>query len=136
MKGLTFNGRHSSELNLILGKPRRPLLPENRDTYIDVPFRNGSILAPDNSKKDIEVECPFTLEVPSNSTMYDEARKIARWLSTENRVPLIFDDDPNYYYNAKVISNIILDELEEFEEYLADFTVVFRCEPEMKAVGT
>ncbi|TVZ81294.1 putative phage tail component-like protein [Aeribacillus composti] len=121
--GITFNGVHSRTFNLVMLTSKRPLLPENKDTYIDIPHRDGSILIPDKSAKDIIIEVEFLIKRPAN--LYEAARNISRWLITDDRVPLIFDDDPDYYYNAKVYGNIELEKVVKSGR----FTVNFRCEP-------
>lgn len=126
MNGLIFNGTHSSAFNLAIAKDgvRRPLLPETRDIYIDIPHKDGSILIPDKSKKDIIVEVDFILM--SKTNLYVEARRVGAWLYTDDRAPLIFDDDPTFTYFGKVEGNIILDDI---VKQLGKFTVKFRCLP-------
>lgn len=134
MNGIRFNGIHHTAipgLNFITS--RRPLLPETKDTYIDVPGRSGSILIPDSSLQDVYIEVDFTLIRDTSTQLLDAAQNIATWLITEGRARLIFDDYPSKYYNAKVGSGITLEQLLEFEE-IAEFTIRFRCEPVMKAV--
>lgn len=121
--GITFNSVHSKTFNLVMLSSKRPLLPENKDTYIDIPNRDGSILIPDKSAKDVIIEVEFLIKRPAN--LYEAARNISRWLITDDRVPLIFDDDPDYYYKAKVTGNIELEKVVKSGR----FTVRFRCEP-------
>ena len=136
MKGIRFNGIHNTSFTgLCFITSRRPLLPETKDTYIDVPGRSGSILIPDKSFRDVYVEVDFTLNASSSSQLISTAQEIANWLITDKRAPLIFDDYPGYYYNAKAESGVTLEQLLDFEE-IAEFTVAFRCEPIMKVVGS
>lgn len=129
MNGITFNGIHHTAFNgLHFITSRRPLLPENKDTYVDIPYKDGSILIPDHSLKDVNVEVDFTLQCGSTQELYNVARQIGAWLNTNNRAPLIFDDDPSYPYMGKVTSSLTLEQLADFEE-IAEFTVVFRCLP-------
>lgn len=124
--GITFNGVHSNTLPLVMLDSRRPLFAQPKDTYVDVPYRSSSIIVPDSSMYDIEVEVDFLLKTPSNSTVYVEARKVAQWLTThQTRKPLIFDDDPDFTYQAKVSSGIPLEKVVKW----GTFTVVFRCAP-------
>lgn len=113
----------------------RFILPENRDEYREIPFRDGSILIPDKSKRDIEIPVNFTLQASSVEDLFSKFIQIGEWLNTDNRAPLIFDDVPGYYYNAKAISSLTFEQVEDFEE-VAEFTVVFRCDPNPKVVGT
>lgn len=132
IKGVIFNGLHCSKVHLAMLDSRRPLLAETKDTYIDIPFKSGSILVPDNSKLDVMVEVDFLLKPRANVNVYDDCRAIAEWLTTTERKPLIFDDDSGYYYNAKVTGNVDTERIVKART----FTVVFRCEPVMKVVGT
>ncbi|MGG3708679.1 distal tail protein Dit [Heyndrickxia coagulans] len=134
MIGITFNGVHSSTFGLIYESSERPIMPELKDTYVDVPHRDGAILVPDKSAKDITITVKFTLQKNSVQELFDTARQIGAWLTTAARAPLIFDDDPNYYYNAKASASITLEQLADFDR-IAEFTVQFRCEPYPYKVG-
>lgn len=124
--GLRFNGIHSSTLPIVMLASRRPLFAQPKDSYVDIPFRSGSVLVFDPSFNDIEVEVDFLIKTPPNSTVYKEARKIAFWLTThQSRRPLIFDDDPSFTYQAKVSNSIDLERVVEW----GTFTIVFRCLP-------
>lgn len=130
MNGVTFNGVHSSTFDgLMYVRARRPLIAENKDVYIDMPHKDGSILIPDKSKKDILVEVDFSLVRSNVEDLFNTGLQIGAWLSTDDRAPLIFDDVPSYTYSGKVISSLTLEQLVDFDE-IADFTVVFRCLPE------
>lgn len=129
--GITFNGVHSGTFPIKVLKSRRPLLAQPKDSYVDIPFRSGSVLVFDPSFNDIEVEVDFLLKTPPNSTVYKEARRIAQWLTThETRRPLVFDDDPTFTYQAKVSNSIDLEKVVEW----GTFTVVFRCLPHTQEV--
>lgn len=131
---MKFNNVHSSSFaGLLFVRARRPLVAENKDVYIDMPHRDGSVLIPDKSKKDILVEVDFSLVRSNVEDLFNTARQIGAWLSTDDRAPLIFDDDPFYTYSGKVISSLTLEQLIDFDE-IADFTVVFRCLPYTKVV--
>lgn len=134
MKGITFNGQHNSMINgLMYVSSNRFIMPENRDIYIDVPHRSGSILIPDASKKDIEIPVSFTLQSVDMQDLFIKFMQISNWLNTKERAPLIFDDVPTYFWNAKAYTNITFEQIAEFEE-IAEFTVTFRCEPDPKVV--
>lgn len=126
INGLTFNDKHCNELGLTMTASRRPILPETKDTYIDIPHRNGSILIADTSVGDIIVEVDFTIVEDSTTNLYAKARSIGAWLSTIARKPLVFDDDPTYIYKAKVVSGLNVEQITDFES-IGDFTVSFRC---------
>lgn len=128
IKGIRFNNRHSKEFHLAILSSKRPLLPETKDEYIDIPEGNGSILIPDSSAKDVTVSVEFLLATPTGGNVYVIAREIGTWLWTNTRTNLVFDDDPTYIYQAKVTGEIILEKIIEFGQ----FTVEFRCKPPAK----
>lgn len=136
MNGITFNGVHNSTIDgLNYISSSRFIMPENRDTYKDIPYCNSSILIPDKSKKDIEIPVNFTLKADNVEDLFTRFLQIIEWLDTIDRAPLIFDDVPSYYYNAKAYTNVSFEQIADFEE-IADFTIVFRCEPYPKVVGS
>lgn len=136
MNGITFNGVHNSKIDgLNYISSSRFIMPENRDTYKDIPYCDSSILIPDKSKKDIEIPVDFTLKADNVEDLFTRFLQIIEWLDTIDRAPLIFDDVPSYYYNAKAYTNVTFEQIADFEE-IADFTIVFRCEPYPKVVGS
>lgn len=125
IKGVTFNNKHSRQFHLAILSTKRPLLPETKDEYLDIPGGSGSILISDSSPKDVIVSIEFLLTTPEGANIYQLARNIGQWLWTTNRTSLIFDDDIAYVYQAKVTGEIILEKIIEFGR----FTVNFRCKP-------
>ena len=126
IEGLTFNDKHCSVLGLIMDDSRRPVLPESRDNYKEVPHRDSSVLIPDPSIADVFVEVDFTLVEDTTTSLRAKARLIGAWLSTLERKPLIFDDDPTYIYQAKLVSGLTIDQITDFDN-IGEFTVIFRC---------
>lgn len=122
--GLLFDGVHSDDLNLMITDISRPLFHDLKDEYIDIPHKDGSVLIPDNSRKDVNVSVTIKL-IPTTKNIMNEARNVGNWLYKEERKPLIFDDDPDYVYGAKVSNMIELDHI----VYHGEFTVMFRCLP-------
>lgn len=129
--GLTFNNQHCSALGLELLDSSRPLLAETKDTFVEIPHKSGSILISDNSLRDIEVIATFYLEAFQNENFHDACRRIADWLHVDTWKPLIFDDDPHYFYKAKPIGLI---DREQIATNNGEFTVTFRCHPIMEVV--
>lgn len=132
--GLSFAGEHCSDYGLTMLKAQRPIMAENNDKYIEIPLRSSSFLHEDNSRKDIIIPVLFSLPKNSRAELYAAARAVGSWLDTSGWQPLVFDDDSGVYYLAKAVSDVTLDQLEEFEE-IAEFTVQFRCNPEVQTVG-
>ncbi len=124
MKGLIFNGRHSSEFGLRMRSKDRSVLPSVREDYEYLPRRHGSIHF-FQGLDDRMIEVEFFFIEKSLEAVRSKARKIAAWLFTKKRERLIFDDEPDKYYMAKVANQISLDQV----MYAGVFTVIFRCEP-------
>lgn len=132
--GLTFNGIHCEYLNLhIVNKPTIPLLPEIKDQYIDIPHKDGSILIPDDSVRDIFISVDFLFTPPQGQNIYAAAIALQDWLITKDRVPLIFDFMPNIKYMGKVSGGI--DNINKIAE-TGTFSVTFRCLPRPEVVQT
>lgn len=127
MTGVKFNGVHCSAIGLDVLDSRRPLLAEPDITFIEIPGKNGAIPISNTEEptfKDIDVEIDFLLE-PNGQNFYDHCRSIGQWLSSVDKKPLIFDDDPTYTYKAIVTNQVDIDRISSFGQ----FTVVFRCDP-------
>lgn len=120
---VTFNGKRSDSLGLAVLTTSRPLLPENKDEYVEMPCFDGTILIPDKSKRDIVVTIEFLVRPSSN--LFDVCRSVAAWLDTDDRAPLIFQDDPSFAYQAKVSGNVEMEKIAR----MGKFEVQFRCLP-------
>lgn len=133
MSGFTFNGVHSKTKYIASIRTNRTLIPERKHSYIQIPYSNNVILIPDTSKQPFTqvIECFVT--IPNGKSIYDVGREWAMWLVTENWAPLVFDDDPNYYYEAISISSIVVEDL-RFKK-ANTITLEFLCKGEVKAVG-
>lgn len=103
---------------------KRPILPESNDTYVQIPGRQGSILYPRGlHDRYIELDCAYVGEDLPDIRV--KAREIAAWLYTQDREILSFDDEPNVYYCGKLAGEVDLEHIGK----MAQFTLVFRCEP-------
>jgi putative phage tail component, N-terminal domain len=121
--GIKFNGVHCSSFGLE-AKITRPLLPENNDTYTDVPGRAGSVLFP-GKPQDRNIQVDFGFMPGSRVEFRDRIWEISAWLYTADRKPLIFDDELNKAYRAKVEGQIDLEQA----YLLGQFSVTFRSDP-------
>lgn len=131
-KGLTFNGAHCTSKNVhMINNPNIPLLPEIKDEYVEMPYKDGSVLIPDNTVRDIFITVEFLLTPPRGTNPYIAAVQLQSWLLTKGRVPLIFDFMPGYEYSAKVVGGV--ESINKIAE-TGTFTVTFRCLPYPKAV--
>lgn len=134
MSGFTFNGVHSSTKYIKSIKTNRTLVAERKHSYIVIPHSDNVILNPDKSKQPFTIPIECFIEIPNNKSVFDIGREWTDWLTTENWSQLIFDDDPNYYYEAISISSITVEDL-RFKRSNT-ITLEFLCKPTMKVVGT
>lgn len=133
MYGLTFNGVHCRDLGLTLMSAPRPIMAANQNEYTDLPGVNGGVLYEDNSLQDVIIETVFILDKKTREETINAGYAVGEWLTTKGKKPLIFDDHPNRYYEAKAYSGITMNLEEGFEE-IGEITITFRCNPIMKEV--
>lgn len=122
--GLTFNSIHSSTLNIVVRSINRQILSASRDEYEYIPGRAGSYLFEEElADRFIEIE----LAIVENSliNLRKKAREVAKWLRTKQRVKLIFDDEPDKWYMAKVANQLDL----EPRLSTGKTEIIFRCLP-------
>lgn len=121
--GFTFNGIHSSVHGIGI-KVKRPLIPSVADNYIDLPGRAGSFLYPGKPlDRYISVECG--IQPASRALFRSKLWEIAAWLYTQDRVALVFDDEPGKTYRAKIEGAVDLEQVGT----IGKFTLTFRCDP-------
>jgi len=122
--GFTFNGQNSGNFGIVMRSKNRQLLPQTADNLEEIPGRDGSILFP-GSLQDrlIEVDCSFVeTSIPN---LRKRARQMAAWLYTSTWADLIFDDEPDLKYSARVANQLDLVSTVS----LGTFTLQFRCLP-------
>lgn len=121
--GFQFNGRHSDDFNLTINNKDIPLMPP-------VSNRNQNISGQDGAwdygasfgAKPIPVDC--TIEGEDLTDVRKIARRMSGWLNPKNGAQqLIFDDEPDILYFARLESEITLDQI----VYYAEFTLNFIC---------
>ena len=121
--GFIFDGTHSDEYKLIV-KTKRQILPDIDDKYIDIPGRDGAYLVSGKAKDRLfHLRCQ--LEFESLEALRALVRNIAAWLYTDTKSELVFDDEPDITYIAKLSGAI---EYETAKAY-GEFDIVFRAEP-------
>lgn len=123
--GLTFNNIHSSQFNAYLKSKNRMTLPARRKREIAIPGKDGTYDFGGNTFDNKVIEVQLTLNENSLYELRRKARQIAAWLSTSVRQPLIFDDEPDKYYLAKVYDSISPEEIAD----TGIVSVKFECEP-------
>lgn len=120
---ITFNGIHCSTFGL-KAKVIRPLHPGYSDNYTEIPGRAGSILFP-GKPQDRIITVEFGFMPGSRALFREKVWEISAWLSTSDRVALVFDDEPGKTYMGKIEGEIDLEQA----YLLGQFKVDFRCAP-------
>jgi len=121
--GFTFNDKHSRDFNIVAKSDDRSLLPQKRRNEFIVPGRDGALDYGNNTygKRVISVVIAFaTHKFPD---LRAAARTAAHWLSGSGL--LIFDDEPDKAYRAKVYEPLSISQLATTGET----TVPFDCNP-------
>lgn len=127
--GYTFNGVHLSTLGAYLKSKNRQISPARKVFYIEIPSRDGSLLF-DNGASDRFIALSHFIPKNAMADLRVAMRAISDWFTTEERKQLIFDDEPDKYYMAKVDGAIDLEQIVSSGQ----FDVTFRCEPWAYAV--
>ena len=124
MSGFTFNGKHSNEFGLHVQSINRQVLPAYSDIYIPVPGRAGNLFFPgDVQDKQIILECSWKSSCATD--FRKNARNIAAWLGVEERKDLIFDDEPQKAYKAKLYMPVDVEQAKR----VGRVYLYFQCEP-------
>jgi len=121
--GFTFNNRHSSEFKVVAQSDDRSLLPEKRRNEYIIPGRDGVLDYNNNTYEKRVITVRLSIVSRSLETLRQSARDTAKWLSGEGL--LIFDDEPDKSYQAKVYQPLPLTPLISCGETV----VMFDCQP-------
>lgn len=122
-KGLSFNGKHTREMDILVTDLKMPLVSNMKDIYESVPGRDGNILFP-GWLEDKRIECTFGVRC-ARSERVAKLREVAQWLYTRERKQLIFDTSPDVYYMAKVSGQVDVEHLQG----ISLVRVAFQAEP-------
>ena len=128
-KTFTFNGAHASTKYIKAIRTQRPLVAERKHTFVDIPFLDGSFLLSDKARNDIVITVECLLNIPTDTSIFDVGRTLTTWFNLDNWSTLIFDDDPNYKYDAIVTNTITVEDIKKPE-----IVIEFRCKPVMVMV--
>lgn len=128
--GFSFNNRHSSDFEIFMKSDDRTLLPAKSQASYMIPGRDGTYDSDDFDYQNriITVQIAFLGSENNMETLRKRVRDIAKWLSGQGN--LIFDDEPDKAYSAKVTSGISL--LQIVRQGQA--TVSFDCQPFAESV--
>ena len=90
--GFIFDNKHSGDMGVVFKSTDRTLLPAKRVTQYTIPGKSGTY--------DIE---------DHYAGVRTRARAVAEWLSGEGL--LVFDDEPEKAYSAKVVGGISIEQI-------------------------
>lgn len=108
-----FNGKHASEFNIKVISVWRNILPTLSSRLVEIPNGIGAYdFGTTMDAKTITVE--IFIETGGSNEVAKNLRGIAEWLYSEKLAPLIFDDEPDKTYMARISGD---SEIEEIFKY-------------------
>lgn len=123
MKGFTFANIHSSKYGLYVRSDNRTITPSLRRKSIVIPEKHGTIDFGNNTYESRYITMHLSLVKKTMEDLRQQARDIAEWLTKDGL--LIFDDEPDKAYRAKVYHNIDIEEIGAYGKSKVTFT----CQP-------
>lgn len=123
MSGFTFGGVHSSAFDLLVNKKTVPLTPEINNRLQEIAGFDGAWdFGSTFGTREIEIEC--TIMQSSTASLKTIVRNLAGFFNPQyGSRELIFDDDPEVMYYAKLSNQIPLEQI----GMLGTFTLQFTC---------
>ena len=131
--GFSYNGIHSSVYGAYLKSKDRSLMPSLRKRELTIPGRHGVYSFDDETfaKRMISIEINYLGD--DYPDMRYTARDISAWLNGANGYrELIFDDEPDKYYSAKICSAVGLANIHT----IGTAQIQFECQPHALLVVT
>ena len=126
MNGLTYKNKHSlSDFKLVLQSLSRPVLPALRKRELAIPGKHGVYDFGGNTFYTRTISVLLQYLGASIEDLRLEFRDVAAWLTSSEYLPLIFDDEPDKYYLAKIYDPVALESLYR----VGKATVQFECQP-------
>lgn len=123
MIGFTFANIHSSELGVFSRSINRTMSPSLRENEFIIPGRHGTIDFGSNTYNKRIIEVEINLIKKNLKGLRQQAREVAQWLSKVGM--LVFDDEPDKAYQAKIYSQIDIEQIAT----RGISVIVFECQP-------
>ena len=123
LSGFIYDGQHSRDYSIVVNKKNIPLTPPIKNRLQEISGFDGAWdYGVSFEPRPIEVEC--TILAGSKSDLKNKMRKLASLLNPRKGArPLIFDDDPDVMYFARLSNQIPLEQLGA----MGTFTLQFIC---------
>ena len=120
-----YNGISSRTYGVISKSTSRPILPALRRKELTIPGKHGTYSFGSDvyDNRIVSVDIAYVGDTLNEFRLH--ARDIAVWLSQTSYKELIFDDEPDKYYLAKIYNDIGLETLYT----LGEATIQFECQP-------
>ena len=108
--GFIFDNKHSGDMGVVFKSTDRTLLPAKRVTQYTIPGKSGTYDIEDGyENREIVCTVAFVGEGYHYAGVRTRARAVAEWLSGEGL--LVFDDEPEKAYSAKVVGGISIEQI-------------------------
>lgn len=118
----TFKGETSISHGLRETAVKHTVLPPISAKTIELPFHDG-VLDFGRVYGSRTIEVTVGLKGSTYGDLRSKTRQIARWLDSEKLQPLIFSDEPNIQYMARVSEDTSIDQLLYYGETTIKFLV-------------
>lgn len=126
---LIYNNLYSyDDFRIIVKTVNRPLLPTKRKNEVTIPGRNGTYDFSDDTYENVVIPVLVQYIDETFEDSRTRARAIAAWLSQASYSPLVFTDEPDKYYLAKIYDAASLDAIVDLVPG-GKATVNFECHP-------
>lgn len=123
MMGFTFNNKHSSEYGIYIRSIDRSLRPEKRKNLFLINGKHGYLDYGNETYENRYISVELNFIKNSLEDLRTQVRSVAEWLSKQGN--LIFDDEPNKAYPAKIYDAISLEQINT----TGVTSVIFECQP-------
>lgn len=129
--GFKYKGRHTSEFGALMRSKSRPILPQKRQRYLDLPNKDGSINYANVNDygramyDNRTITVTLLVRADNVTQLENRVSRVAEWLIGSGT--LVFDDMPDTAWMAAVDNAV--DFAPEREGRKALITVDFVCQP-------
>lgn len=129
---LSYNAVSSNTYDIVAKSVNRALLPTLTKRELSIPGKHGTYDFGNNTYQNRIITVNMQYIGASFNNLRLNARNIASWLSQETYKELIFSDEPDKFYYAKIYGQVALENLLR----LGKATIQFECQPHALLVVT